>query len=272
MRDRKGGFVPGLRSENFRIYEDGIFQETKFFTHEDVPVTAGLIIDHSGSMRSKRADVLASALAFARSSNPRDGMFLVHFNERAWLGLPPSVSFTRDHGQLEAVLQKGVPAGMTAIYDAIALGLDHLQHASFDKKALVVISDGGDNASHHTWPEVRTMAQASDAIIYTVGLVDEEDPNWNPRVLKRLAQETGGEVFLPREAGAVMDICEQIARDMRNQYTLGYVPSHGRRDGAYHSIHVTVSSPGQAKFSVRTRAGYMAAPEPPTARTADALR
>jgi VWFA-related protein len=270
VRDHKGGFASELQPGNFKVYEDGVPQEIKLFAHQDAPVTVGLIIDNSGSMRTKRGDVMSSALAFARSSNPRDEMFLVHFNERAWLGLPPAVSFTGDHGLLEAALNRGVAGGKTAIYDAIALGLEHLDAAHFDKKALVVISDGGDNASRRTWPDVRAMAQASDAIIYTVGLVDQDDPDWNPRVLKRLAQETGGEVFLPHELGAVVSICERIARDMRNQYTIGYVPSNGRHDGAYHTIRVTASLPGQSKLSVRTRAGYLAAPAP--AKTEAGLR
>jgi len=270
VRNHKGGFVSELQPANVKVYEDGIPQEIKLFAHQDAPVTVGLIIDNSGSMRTKRGDVMSSALAFARSSNPRDEMFLVHFNERAWLGLPPAVSFTSDHSLLEAALNRGVPGGKTGIYDAIALGLEHLGHAHFDKKALVVISDGGDNASRSTWPDVRAMAQASDAVIYTVGLVDEDDPDWSPRVLKRLAQETGGEVFLPRELGAVAGICEKIARDMRNQYTIGYVPSNGRHDGAYHTIRVIASIPGQSKLSVRTRAGYLAASLP--VRTGAALR
>jgi VWFA-related protein len=270
VRDHRGGYVSGLASENFRVYEDGVLQEIKFFSHDDVPVTVGLIIDNSSSMRPKRGDVMSSALAFARSSNPRDEMFLVHFNERAWFGLPPAVSFTGDHGVLEAALNNGVPGGRTAIYDAIALGLQHLQQAHLDKRALVVISDGGDNASRRRWPDVRAMAQASDAIIYTVGLVDQEDPDWSPGVLKRLAQETGGVVFLPREVGLVTGICEQIARDMRNQYTIGYVPSNGRHNGAYHTLRVTANAPGQPKLSVRTRTGYLAAPVP--AKTGSALR
>jgi len=272
VRDHKGGFVSELQPENFKVYEDGNPQEIKFFAHQDAPVTAGLIIDNSSSMRPKSRDVKLSALAFVRSSNPRDEMFLVHFNERAWLGLPPAVLFTSDHSLLEAALTRGVPGGKTGIYDAIALGLEHLGHAHFDKKALVVISDGGDNASRRTWPDVRAMAQASDAIIYTVGLVDHDDPDSNPRILKRLAQETGGEVFLPHELPAVADICEKIARDMRNQYTIGYVPSNGRRNGGYHTIRVTASLPGQPKLSVRTRTGYLAAPLPVPAKNGAALR
>ena len=272
VRDRKGGFASELQIENFKVYEDGVPQEIKLFAHQDAPVTVGLIIDNSGSMRPKSGDVMSSALAFVRSSNPRDEMFVVHFNELAWLGLPPAVSFTSDHSVLQVALSRGVPGGKTGIYDAIALGLDHLGHAHFDKKALVVISDGGDNASRRSWPDVRAMAQASDAIIYTVGLVDDEDPDWNPRVLKRLAQETGGEAFLPHELRAVTGICERIARDMRNQYTIGYVPSNGRHDGAYHTIRVTASLPGQPKLSVRTRTGYLAAPLPGPARTGAALR
>jgi Ca-activated chloride channel family protein len=256
---RKGSFVPGLRSGNFQVYEDGMPQHIKFFEDGDVPVTAGLVVDHSGSMRSKRADVLKGAFAFTRSSNPRDEMFVVNFNEHAWLGLPPAVPFASNPALLENAIAETLPTGRTALYDAIGLALEHLGRAHLEKKVLVVISDGGDNSSHHTWPEVREMAEASSAIIYTVGLVDEQDRDWNPRVLRRLARETGGEVFLPRETGAVAGICEQIARDIRHQYTIGYIPLNRRRDGTYRAIRLAVTSPGGQKLSVRTRAGYLAA-------------
>jgi Ca-activated chloride channel homolog len=262
VRDKKGGFVSGLPSADFQVYEDGIPQTTRFFSHEDVPVTVGLVVDHSGSMRPKRTDVVTAALDFARSSNPRDEMFVVNFNEHAWLSLPAAVPFTSNPVMVEAALNRHLPTGRTALYDAIALALRHLKQADFDKRVLIVISDGGDNSSHYKWPEVRAMAQASNAIIYTVGLFDEEDPDWNPHVLKRLAAETGGEVFLPRENSAVVRICNQIARDIRNQYTIGYMPVNRRRDGTYRTIRLAVTSPAHAKLSVRTRAGYIAAAQP----------
>ena len=262
VRDKKGGFVSGLRSEDFQVYEDRIPQKTRFFSHEDVPVTVGLVVDHSGSMRSKFTDVVTAALDFARSSNPRDEMFVVSFNEHAWLSLPAAVPFTSNPLMVEAALNRNVPTGRTALYDAIALALRHLKQADFDKRVLIVISDGGDNASHYKWPEVRALAQASNAIIYTVGLFEEEDPDWNPHVLKRLAAETGGEGFLPRENSAVVRICHQIARDIRNQYTIGYVPINRRRDGTYRTIRLAVTSPVHARLSVRTRAGYIAAAQP----------
>lgn len=262
VRDRKGGFVSGLPSEDFRVYEDGVPQTTGFFSHEDVPVTVGLVVDHSGSMRPKQMEVVAAALAFARSSNPKDEMFVVNFNERAWLGLSAAVPFTGNPALVEGALNRDVPRGRTALYDAIAMALGHLRQAAFEKRILIVISDGGDNASHHRWPEVRAMAEASNAIIYTIGLFDERDPDWNPNVLKRLAVETGGEVFLPRENTAVVQICEQIAHDIRNQYTIGYVPENRRRDDTYRSIRLAVTTPLHAKLSVRTRAGYIAAARP----------
>src|SRR5579863_3051655 len=213
-------------------------------------------------MRSKAADVVAAALVFTRLSNPRDEIFVVDFNERVWLGLPAAAPFTGNLAKVEAALSGDLPSGMTALYDAIRLALRQLRQASFEKRVLIVISDGGDNASHYKWPEVRAMAQASNAIIYTVGLFEEEDPDWNPHVLKRLAAETGGEGFLPRENSAVVRICHQIARDIRNQYTIGYVPVNRRRDGTYRTIRLAVTSPVHARLSVRTRAGYIAAAQP----------
>ena len=199
VRDRKGGFVSGLRKENFRVFEDGVPQEIRVFQHEDVPVAVGLIVDNSGSMGRKRKDVTAAALAFVRSSNPQDEMFVVNFNERISFGLPDTELFSASAAELERALN-GVPAnGKTALYDAIEAGLAHLKKATLDKKVLIVISDGGDNASHHTLGQVLESAGRSDAIIYTIGLFDEYDEDRNPGVLKKIARATGGEAFLPTE-------------------------------------------------------------------------
>lgn len=253
---------PDCPLKTFGSMKDGVPQTTGFFSHEDVPVTVGLVVDHSGSMPPKQTDVVAAALAFARSSNPKDEMFVVNFNERAWLGLSAAVPFTGNPALVEDALDRDVPRGRTALYDAIAMALGHLRQAAFEKRILIVISDGGDNASHHRWPEVRAMAEASNAIICTIGLFDEQDLDWKPNILKRLAVETGGEVFLPRENTAAVQICEQIGRDIRNQYTIGYVSANRRRDGTYRTIRLAVTTPFHAKVSVRTRAGYIAAARP----------
>lgn len=261
VRDRKGGFVSGLGKIDFRVFEDGAPQVIWVFEHEDVPVAVGLVVDNSGSMGRKRKEVTAAALAFVRSSNPQDEMFIVNFNERTSFGLPNTELFSASASELERALN-GVPAnGKTALYDAIEMGLAHLKKATLDKKVLIVISDGGDNASHHTLDRVLQSAGRSDAIIYTVGLFDEYERDRNPGVLRNIARVTGGEAFLPNETSTVVPICERIAEDIRTQYTLGYAPSNQKLDNTYRTIAVTATGQHGEKLLVRTRAGYFASPE-----------
>lgn len=256
VRNRYGEFVSNLRKENFQVLEDGAPQTVRLFQHEDAPVAAGLIVDNSGSMARKRKDVTAAALAFVRSSNPRDEMFVVNFNERVTLGLPDTELFSASDAELEKALN-GVPAsGATALYDAIEAGLVHLSKATLDKKVLIVISDGGDNASRHKLSQVLESAGRSDAIIYTIGLFDEADPDRNPGVLMKIAHATGGESFLPTETSQVVVVCKRIAEDIRNQYAIGYIPSNQELDGAYRTINVMATGPHGEKLVVRTRAGY----------------
>lgn len=259
-RDRSGNFATGLRKEDFRVFEDGQPQTIRLFQHEDVPVSVGLIVDNSTSMRRKRKDVTAAALAFVRSSNPRDEIFVVNFNERASLGLPPEKRFTADAVQLEEALN-GVPAlGMTALYDAIHMGLTHLNHASRERKVLIVISDGGDNASTRKLQQVLAEMERSDIGIYTIGLFDEDDRDRNPGVLKAIARATGGAAFVPQGLGEVAPICERIAAEIRNQYTIGYAPSNPALDNTHRRIRVAAGSPHGGKVVVSTREGYIASP------------
>jgi VWFA-related protein len=261
----RGAPVSGLGKENFQIYEDGVLQETKYFSHDDVPVEVGLIIDNSGSMRPKRAEVIAAALAFARSSNPQDQMFVVHFNERVSFGLPESMLFTDKVAELEVALSGISADGETALYDAVAAGLDHLKEGNRDKKVLIVISDGGDNASKHTKAQILILAGQSDTILYAIGLRDENDPDQHFDVLKQLAKAAGGEAFLPESLKDVTPICERIAHDIRSQYTLAYVSTNRKQDGTYRALQVKVSAPGRGRMSVRTRAGYFAPLKPQAA-------
>jgi Ca-activated chloride channel family protein len=260
--DHKGALVSGLDKDNFQIYEDGVPQQIKHFSHADIPVTVGLVIDNSGSMRPKRHDVIAAALAFARSSNPQDQMFVVNFNEKVSFGLPGTIPFTDQVAQLEVVLSRIDADGQTALYDAVAAALEHLKKGNRDKKVLIVISDGGDNASHHNLIQTMATARQSDAIIYTIGIFGEEDEDRNPHVLKELAKDTGGEAFLPESLKDLTPICERIAHDIRNQYTLAYVPTNRKRDGTYRAIQVKASGQGRGRLSVRTRAGYFAPSAP----------
>jgi len=254
--DRHYALVSGLDKEDFQVYEDHVLQHIKDFSHEDLPVTAGLVIDNSGSMASKRTDVIAAAMLFAHSSNSRDQMFVVNFNEHVSYGLPAGILFTDKPDQLQLGLSDVKAIGETALYDAIATALDHLQQGSCDKKVLILISDGGDNASKHNLAQVIEMARHSGAIIYAIGIFDEMDGDQNPGVLKRFAKETGGEAFFPESSKELALICEGIARDIRNQYTLAYVPTNHKQDGEYRVIDVKVSSPERGHLSARTRAGY----------------
>jgi Ca-activated chloride channel homolog len=264
-QDRENTLVSGLDKDNFQVYEDGALQPIKYFSHEDVPVTVGLVVDNSGSMGPKRRDVIAAALAFARSSNPQDQMFVVNFNERVSFGLPGNIAFTDQVGQLQVALSRVAADGETALYDAIAVALEHLKKGERDKKVLIVVSDGGDNASKHKLAEILAMVGQPDAIIYTIGIFDEEDADRNPGILKRLAKDTGGEAFLPESLKDVVPICEQIARDIRNQYTIAYVPMNRKRNGKYRVVQVKASSPERGRLSVRTRAGYFAPSPVPSA-------
>lgn len=271
VQDHDGSAVPGLHKGDFRVYEDGVAQEITLFLHEDRPVTVGLVLDNSGSMRPERAQVIAAALAFARSSNPEDEMFVVHFNENVTMGLPADQAFTSDAGQLRAALAGISASGKTALYDAIAAALEHLRRGRWKKKVLIVVTDGGDNASKRKFSQILKMAQQSDAIVYTVGLFNEYDKDRNPRVLKQLASNTGGEAFLPDRVQEATRICERVARDIRSQYTIGYIPKNQKRDGTYRAIQVVVTAPRHRGLSVRTRAGYLApredAANPPAKRS-----
>ena len=260
--DHHNALVSGLDKRDFQVFENHVLQPIKHFSHEDIPVTVGLVIDTSASMGPKRADVIGAALSFARSSNSRDQIFVVNFNEHVSFGLPADIPFTDRQDQLQHALASIHTIGETALYDAIATALDHLKKGRCDKKVLIVISDGGDNASKISLARVVEMAKASDAIIYTIGIFDERDGDQNPGVLKRFAKETGGEAFFPESSNEIASICGAIARDIRNQYTLAYAPSILKQDGGYRVIDVKVSALGHGRLSVRTRTGY-SVPSPP---------
>ena len=264
VQNRKGILVSGLGKDNFQVYEDGVLQQIDYFSHEDIPVTVGLVVDNSGSMGPKRSEVIAAALAFARSSNPADQMFVVSFNEHVSFGLPDNTLFTDQVAQLQVALSKIAANGMTALYDAVAAALEHLKKGNRDKKVLIVISDGGDNASKHNLAQIMAMAGHPDAIIYTIGLFISEDPDRNLHALKQLAKDTGGEAFLPESVNEVLPICERIARDIRNQYTIAYSPTNKKQDGTYRVIQVKAGAPGRGRVFVRTRAGYNAPLNPET--------
>ena len=252
----RGGLpVPGLGARNFQVYDNGVPRPLTLFSNEDIPVTVGLVVDHSGSMRPKIHDVIAAAETFARASNPGDQIFVVNFNEKVSFGLPEEVPFTASPPELQqAILRNGI-TGRTALYDAIAASLKQLRRGTREKKVLIVISDGGDNASRATLARTMEAAKESDAIIYSVGLFDIDDADRNPRVLEHLARATGGEVYLPKEPSEVVGICREIAQDIRSQYTLGFSPP-ADAGTAWHTLRVAASAPGMSHLTVRARTGY----------------
>lgn len=260
VKDAAGGFVSGLTKDNFKVYENGKPQEITEFANADIPVTAGIVVDESGSMRPKQSQVIAAAVEFIKGSNPQDEIFVINFNERARRGLPDIKLFSDNVDELRAALWRGVPEGRTALYDAIEMSLHHLDMGRRDKKTLLVISDGGDNISVHKWPEVMHDVLTSTATIYTIGIFDEDDPEKNPTVLEKLAHVSGGIVYFPKTLEEIEPVCRQIAKDVRTRYTIGYIPSAENGKPERH-IKVVASAPERQKLIVRTRTSYLFTPD-----------
>jgi Ca-activated chloride channel family protein len=259
VKDRRGAYVSGLPQEAFSVVEDGRAQTVRFFTDTDTPVTVGLIIDSSASMHPNRSAVIASATSFAEASHARDEIFALAFNEDVHPVLSPTAPFTSDSAVLRSALERRVIArGRTALYDAISAGVDYLSRGTRERKVLVVLSDGGDNASRVTQEEAVRKAQASNAVIYTVALVDPGTRDANPALLKELAQASGGDSFRPEDALEISEALGLIARNIRQTYTVGYAPTNTARDGAFRRVRVVVAAPPGRPLVVRSRAGYVA--------------
>ncbi len=260
VTDGKGHLVSNLDQSNFKVYEDNIEQKLSVFKHEDIPVTMGLVIDNSGSMSTKRDRVIAAALTFVKTSNPQDEVFVVNFNDDYYLDLDKD--FTNDLGELKEALEKIDARGSTAFYDATIGSLEHLRKGHRDKKVLLVITDGADNASRYTLDKTFQFSQQSDVVIYAIGLFGEEtsrERNRARRALLQLTHATGGVGYFPDSVEQVESICRQIAHDIRNQYTLAYYPSNAKKDGSFRTVNVIPIPPkGVGKLYVRTRTGYFA--------------
>jgi len=257
VKARNDRYVADLPRERFIVYDNARRMQVDLFSNEDTPVTVGLLIDSSGSMRNKLGEVIAGAMAFAKSSNPNDEMFAIHFNDdlREPIGARRFL-LASDLKDLETAVSSLVPRGRTALYDALMAGLDRADQGSRPRKALLVISDGGDNASRARLDAVLARARQSNVAIYTIGLYDPDATDKDPGVLKALARATGGERFEPPSPGQLLQICEHIAREIRSGYTLGYVPPD--RDGIFHRVRVVIEPP-LPHVEVRTRPGYFAA-------------
>jgi len=255
--DDDGKPVTGLTEKDFHVFEDGREQQIKIFQPEDTPATVGLVIDGSGSMTNKRNDVVSAATAFVDASHPQDEMFIVSFNSRSWLALPASRAFTCDRSELRATLAETRAEGTTALYDALKLALDHLKDGSRQRKALVLLSDGGDNASDTRLDDVLRLAQQSSATIFCIGIYDPFQKDRNPSALRKIAKVTGGEAYFPNSLGALHAIWPKIAGKIRGQYTIGYISENPSHDGSYRKVKITAARRGKS-LDIRTRPGYMA--------------
>lgn len=257
----RGEFVNDLSGDAFHVYEDRVEQKLAIAKQEDVPVSMGLVIDNSGSMRDKRPQVNAAALTLVEASNKQDEAFVVNFNDDYYVDTDHD--FTSDINEMKQALERIDARGSTALYEAVLGSLDWLKKGSRDKKVLLVVTDGEDNMSRHTLKDVVDSAEHSNTVIYTIGLLGKDEKrktkNNAKRALVEMSDATGGVAFFPEEVGDTESICKEIAHDIRNQYTLGYYPTNSKRDGTFRTVRVEVTPPhGQGKLSVRTRTGYYA--------------
>jgi len=264
--DKTGHLVTTLPKSAFTVYENKVKQEIRKFQREDVPVALGLVIDNSGSMRNKLEKVKAAAMALVKDSNRDDEVFVVNFNDTAYLDNPKDKNFTNDLGELETALARIDARGGTAMRDAIEMSIQHLKKAKRDKKVLVVITDGNDNSSLLSLERIMKSAHQSGVLIYGVGLLAEEEhreASRARRALNDLAEATGGKTFFPQGVEEVDAIAHLVAHDIRSQYIIEYSPSNAAMDNTFRAIRITAKAPGNP--TVHTRSGYYATPDAKTA-------
>jgi Ca-activated chloride channel family protein len=257
--DKNGRLLTNLKEDSFKVFEDNVQQPLKNFRREDVPVSLGLIVDNSGSMRDKRKKVEAAALAMIKASNPQDEVTVVNFNDELY----QDVLFTNDMRKLEEGIARLDSRGGTAMRDAISATIDYMKaKAKHDKKVIVIITDGDDNASAMTLEKLIGKAQQTEILCYSVGLLSEEEKREArraKRALEALAEATGAASIFPKETADVEQATLQFAHEIRNQYMLAYTPTNPTLDGTFRKIRIAVNGPG--KPVARTRTGYYATPE-----------
>ena len=246
--------VGGLKEEQFRVFEDGTEQSIAVFKHEDIPVSLGLVIDNSRSIEPRKARLDASALTFVRHSNPTDEAFVVHFDFDARV----AQKFTSRLKDLETALSSVKPYGQTAIYDALTVALDEMEHSSHQKKAILLITDGIDNASKTSLEELIERVKRSRVAIYPVGLLSEGGGIEAEQQLIRIAEASGGKAYFPEDVDQAHTMMTRIARDLREQYTIGYFPSNPNRNGRWRSVRVDITPPPglAARLQTNYRYGY----------------
>jgi Ca-activated chloride channel family protein len=252
VTDEKDHPIGNLQRENFRVFEDQRQQNLSVFKHEDIPVSLGLVIDNSRSMEPRKQRLDAAALAFVRKSNPEDETFIVHFDDTARLDR----DFTNSVPLLEETLASVKPYGQTAIYDALILALHQMNHAQGMKKAILLLTDGVDNSSKHPLAEAIDEAKRSEVAVYTVGLLSESGGQKGEDSLVRIAEASGGRAFFPSTVDEARADMERVARDLREQYTLGYIPSNPSRAGGWRSVRVEISPPPSTQRTVKLNANY----------------
>src|SRR2546425_9483807 len=263
--DKEGRPVDGLKQENFQVLEDKVQQTIKTFKHEDIPLSLGLVIDNSGSMRNKRERVNSSALSFVRESNPEDQTFIINFDDSAYL----EQDFTGSIGDLIDALDNIDARGETALYDALYLAADHVKSGKKDKKAVLLITDGEDNVSKYGINKVIEALKQSKVTLYCIGLLEEDDqrgglfkkpPSKKAKEdLQKFADITGGQAYFPKSLEEVEELAKNIAHEIRNHYTISYTPTNKKLDGTWRAIQVKVNPPRKvSKVTVLTREGYFA--------------
>ena len=254
--DASDRHVTGLEAVNFEIFEDSVQQDVSLFLHEDRPVSLGLVIDNSRSMERKKARVDMAAVSFVRLSNPQDEAFLVHFDDTVRL----AQEFTSDIGVLEETLESISPYGQTSMYDALMTALEKIKEGRYDEKAILLVSDGADNSSTAVFEQVLESVRQSEAAVYTIGVLNDSAAGQEARIaLEALSDASGGRAFFPQTVDEIPSLTENIARELRELYTLGYIPTNAGRDGSWRSVRVYVPMPPESpRLKINYRHGYYA--------------
>jgi VWFA-related protein len=260
VQNSAGAYVSGLKPVNFKLVDDGRVATINHFASTDRPVTIGLIVDNSGSMAEKRAEVVTAGMTFAKTSNPNDEFFVINFNSHVYAALPRGVAFTDKLAVLRSALYLGTPIGQTALYDAVAAGLQHVMEGHRDIRVLVVVSDGGDNASKLRFADLEHKIEAARVTIYTIGLLDPMDRDLNPRILKSMSKLSGGEFFEPQTLQGIEPIFDKISRDVRHRYVLGFTPDYAHDPHSLHKLHLEARDENEKKLIVHARTSYWSTP------------
>jgi Ca-activated chloride channel family protein len=254
--------VMGLEKDNFKVFEGKELQDIRHFSGEDIPVSLGVIFDTSGSMCSKIGRAREAVVQFLKTANPEDEFFMIAFSDE-----PQQLSdFTNSVEDIQGRLLYTVPKGRTALLDAIYLGIEKMRQAKYQKKALLIISDGGDNRSRYTEGEIRNLVKEADVLIYAIGIYDNyfptEEERLGPQLLDDIAQITGGRAFTVENPNDLEDVAKKIGIELRNQYVLAYRPKNFAHDGKWHKVNVKLVLPkGLSPLQVHAKMGYYAPSE-----------